>query len=117
MTRRDEPPRDISTERKAGEWEYTAIPIFIEYAELPHYNTLSRCARVIRMDNSTFEKKTLFMEGSRYPWKKLENEFGMDRFQIRRVMFCKRQFDGWLAGRVQPAAHACNKQRVKKWMD
>ena len=26
---------------------------------------------VIRMDNSTFEKQTLFMEGSRCSWKKL----------------------------------------------
>ena len=47
MTRRDEPPRDISTERKGGEWDhankYTAIPIFLEYAPLQHSIKMRTC--------------------------------------------------------------------------
>lgn len=107
MTRRDAPPRDISIEqKKQKEWDYAykysnadihricgTIPLQ-HFIKIQH---LKWIAHVIRMDNQTFEKQTLFMEGSHYPWKKLEDEFGMDRSQIRRIMFCKDNFDGWLA--------------------
>ncbi len=106
LARKKAPPRDITEkDKKEGEWDYSfkysnnaihkicGTEPLQTFAQLQHLKWLSH---VIRMDNSTLEKQTLFMEGSKDIWKKMEEVSGLDRNQLRRTMFCKKEFDGWL---------------------
>ena len=66
------------------------IQIFVEKQHLKWI------AHVIRMENNSFEKQTLFMEGEKDIWVNIEKTTGLDRNQIRKLMFDKKQFDSWL---------------------
>ena len=106
MARVNAPPKEITKQQKEeGTWEYrykytnkqihkicgsAPIRIFIQLQQVKWI------AHVIRMENSSLEKQTLFMEGMKTDWKKLEEESGMHRSQILRIMLCKKSFDGWL---------------------
>ena len=106
MKRRNSPLRGASDEQRAeGNWDYAfiysnkeiheitgteSIEIFVEKQHLKWL------AHVIRMDNSSFEKQTLFMEGGKDIWVNIEKTTGLDRKQLRKLMFDKKQFDSWL---------------------
>ena len=72
-----------------------SIEIFVEKQHLKWI------AHIIRMDNSSFEKQTLFMEGGKDIWLNIEKTTGLGRIQLRKIMFDKKQFDSWFTYRYK----------------
>ena len=106
MKRRNPPPQGISDDQRTeGQWDYAFIYSNKEIHKItgtkPIENFVEKqhlkwIAHVIRMDNSSFEKQTLFMEGGNDKWIHVEKITGLDRNQLRKIMFNKKQFDSWL---------------------
>ncbi len=105
MKRRSSPPPSLSPEEKAkGDWDYAYVyandnihkicgtTTVLDFVNIQH---LKWTAHVIHMDNNTLEKQTLFMEGKDV-WKGLEKTTGMDRMQLRKIMFNKQDFGCFL---------------------
>ena len=102
MKRRAAPPPNISQEEKEqGNWDYSYVYTNTDIHRICRTSTIEEfvtiqhlkwIAHVVRMENGTLEKQTLFMEGKDV-WKGLEKTIGMDRMQLRRTMFNKKDFD------------------------
>ena len=107
--RRKAPPKDMSKEgMEKGSWDYAyiytdgdicpitgcqSLRIFTEKQQLKWLG------HVVRVENTSLEKQTLFMEspGIADRWKRLERRFGVDATQIRRIMRNKSDFNRWIS--------------------
>ena len=92
-------------DNKNGTWDYAYIYTNADILCICKTESISNfvmkqqlkwLAHVIRMDNSTLEKQTLFMEGGKDVWRDFERYVCVDRTQLRKIMFDKKRFDGWL---------------------
>ena len=60
-------------------------------------STTKVIAHVVRMENNSLEKQSLFMKNLKIEWRSLKEESGMDRSQMLRLMMDRLLlFNGWL---------------------
>ena len=100
------PPRDATEQEKTeGNWDYRykytnkQIHKICGTRPIAHFikiQQLKWIAHVVRMENNSLEKQSLFMKNLKIEWRSLEEESGMDRSQMLRMMMDRQLFNGWL---------------------
>ena len=100
------PPRDATEQEKTeGNWDYRykytnkQIHKICGTRPIAHFikiQQLKWIAHVVRMENNSLEKQSLFMKNLKIEWRSLEEESGMDRSQMLRLMMDRLLFNGWL---------------------